>query len=118
MEILWSQEKKLASQDNFLAFFFLKMTFFLGFFFFASPTKLANFSWIFLAVFFFLRQQRDTPTGGGGFFRVFHARLAKIKTPPPGVFASFRPWILFPRRKLLITDENRFLEVGFFLGSF
>ena len=31
MKILWSQEKKLASQDNFLAFFFLENHFFLVF---------------------------------------------------------------------------------------
>ena len=40
MEILWSQE-------------FFENDFFLGFFYLASPTKLAKFSWLFLAIFFF-----------------------------------------------------------------
>ena len=29
---------------------------------------------------------REKPQGGGVFFQVFVARLAKIKTPPPGAF--------------------------------
>ena len=33
--------------------------------------------------------------GGWGFVSVFLARLAKIKTPPLGLFTSFRPLILF-----------------------
>ena len=89
MEILWSQEKKLASQDNFLAFFFLKMTFFLGFFFFASPTKLANFSWIFLAVFFFA-PTTGHPYGGVGVFSGFSCKASKNKNPTPWGFCKFQ----------------------------
>ena len=65
MKILWSQEKKLASQDNFLAFFFfLKMTFF-GFFFCCFANKLGEFFLAFLGRFFF-RANNGTPLGGGG----------------------------------------------------
>ena len=40
------------------------------------------------------------------------------KTPHPlGVFASFWPWILLLKLILLITDENRFLGLGIFLGN-
>ena len=54
------------------------------------------------------------PHGGCGFFRLFSARLAKIKTHPLGLFTSFRPWIIFPLRNQPITDENWLLVVGFF----
>ena len=62
-KILPGQEKKLASQDKILAVFFLSSDFFWIFLYPPWPTNLANFSWLFLAVFFFSRQERENPTG-------------------------------------------------------
>ena len=59
MKILWSQEKKLASQDNFLAFFFFENDFLLVFFLLLRQQSwriFLGFSW----PFFFSRQQRET----------------------------------------------------------
>ena len=48
------------------------------------------------------------------FLIFFHTLLAKIKTPPPGDFRKFLDANFVFTKILLITDENRFLGVGFF----
>ena len=61
-KILPYQERKLASQDIFLAFF-LSTDFFLGFLYLPWPTNLAILSWLFW-LFFFSHQERENPTCG------------------------------------------------------
>ena len=55
------QEKNwLGSQDKILTVFFLTLFFFLVFLYHPWPTNLANFSWLFLAVFFFRAKNGKT----------------------------------------------------------